>query len=276
MNTLGFHIRFRLLDDRVIAPTIAARRILARTILELGRDHGLYAFGCADTHVHLAARVDRATAGRLTGAIESSLRQRLALPVGFTQHPPKPIVDQHHLIGTIRYVLRQLSRHGVSSDPRSEGTSLPDLLGLRLIGAYTRTNMQRWLPRLGLPDWLEALGVTELAPADGPLGRILPAALAAGCRTDLAGSRPEVVALRGAIVAVIGDRLTTREIAALLHKTPRAIQLLRKRPVDEELAQAIRLQLGLALPFEDAGGPLTRSALVGHSTDPWTTQLDKR
>ena len=34
MSRLGYHIRFRLLDDSVIASDLAERRILARVILE--------------------------------------------------------------------------------------------------------------------------------------------------------------------------------------------------------------------------------------------------
>lgn len=249
MSHLGFHIRFRLEDDSVIAGTIEERRMLARAVLELGRPYNLYAFGYPDTHVHLAARIDRAGAGHLARMIESSLKQRLALKAGFVQYKPKPIEDNHHLYRTVRYVLQQVERHGVNTDPRREGSSLPDLLGMRLVGRYTVANLRRWLPRLARPDFLECMGLTDLAPADDQLELLLPAALAAGCRSDLTGRSRAVLDLRRAILEIVGDRLGTAAAAELLGINARAIQRLRARPVDDELVQAIRLQLGLARPF---------------------------
>lgn len=249
MSGLGYHIRFKLRDDRVIAPTMRGRRILARTVLEHGRAYNLYAFGYPDTHVHLAARVDRGDAGRLTHAIEASLRQRLGLTIGFVQYEPKLLSDQHHLTSTVRYILAQADRHGVTSDPRREGSNLPDLLGLRLLGRYTRDNLERWLPRLGLPDFLEPLGVTVLAPARAPVEDIIPATLAAGCRADLVGSSREVVALRRAAAEILADHLRTTAAAAMLGISPRGLQRLRERPIDTSLVRAIELQLGLELPL---------------------------
>lgn len=249
MTRLGYHMRFHLIDDGVIASTIGERRILARAILEQGRHFDLYAFGYPDTHVHLAARVDRAGAGRLTHAVEVSLRRRLGLTVGFMQYPPKPLVDNQHLYSTVRYILRQADRHGVEGDPRCEGSSLPDLLGLRLLGAYTAQNVRRWLPRLRQPELLECLAVTEFAPADGQVEQVLPAALAAGCVADLRGRAAETVALRRAVVEVLGDRLRTPEVANMLGLSSRGVQLLRKKPVRSELVLAIRLQLGVQLPW---------------------------
>lgn len=245
MSELGYHLCFRLRNDAVIASTIQERRVLARVVLDQGRGRGLYAFGYPDTHVHLAARVDRAEAGRLLHGVEVSLKRRLGLGTGFVAHDPIPLRDNHHLYNTVRYVLRQGERHGVDVDPGREASNVPDLLGLRVLGGYTRTNLRRWLPRLQTADFLEALGASSLAPSEGEVDDVIPAALAAGCRAELSGASREVVALRRAIVDVIGDRRTCREMAALFGQTRRNVELLRTRPVDEQLARAIRLQLDL-------------------------------
>lgn len=42
-----------------------------------------------------------------------------------------PVVDQGHLVHTFRYVLDQAHHHGIDDDPWLEGTSLPELVGLR-------------------------------------------------------------------------------------------------------------------------------------------------
>ena len=59
----------RLRDDRVIAPTTAARRTLAGVVLGLGREPGLLAFSGADTHVHLLVACDRADSARIWSAL---------------------------------------------------------------------------------------------------------------------------------------------------------------------------------------------------------------
>ena len=49
---LAQHIRLKLKNDGVIAPTVKHRRILAKTILHKGQHFGLFAFAMADTHIH--------------------------------------------------------------------------------------------------------------------------------------------------------------------------------------------------------------------------------
>lgn len=250
MTNLGYHICVRLNDRRVIAPSIQERRILARVVLDQGRAHDLYVFGYPDTHLHLAARCDRLQAGRLAHNVGVSLKRRLRLPVGFSQYPPKPIEDNRHLANTIRYILRQSEHHGLDNDPGREGCSVPDLLGMRTIGQYTARNVQRWLPRLKRAELLEMLAVASLEPSDEPLHAIIPAALAAGCRNDLKGSDRAMVALRRAVVSIVGERLSTPALADMLAVSDRSIYWLRKQPLDQDLVTAIRLQLGLALASE--------------------------
>ena len=245
MSRLGYHIRFRLRDDGVIAATMEERRVLARCILEHGRSFALYAFGYPDTHVHLVARVERRGAGRLAQAIEVSLKRRLGLSTGFAQHEPRPLIDNAHMYNTVRYVLRQTERHKLDVDPLREGSNLLDLAGLRVLGSYTADNVRRWLPRLGRHELLEMLGVAELVPVDGEVDQVIPAAMAASCCSSLTGSTREVVALRHAIIEVIGRRLPARDIAALLDCSRREIERRRQRPADPGLVRAIRLQLCL-------------------------------
>ncbi|MFH2007479.1 MAG: hypothetical protein ABI333_12915 [bacterium] len=247
MSNLGYHIRIRLRDDRVIATDQRQRRILARAVLEQGRHSGLYAFGFPDHHLHAAARCTRKEAGGLAHRIGVSLKRKLALPVGFVQHPPKPIADTWHLYNAVEYILTQPEHHELDPelDPRHDASSLPDLLGLRPIGSYTAEHVRRWLPRLRRAAALKWLGVPALDPVDGPLDSIVEATLAAGCRNNLVGSSKEVIDLRCAAVKVIGNRRTAEEIAAMLEVSLRTVTWLRGRSVDEALVRAIRLQLNL-------------------------------
>jgi hypothetical protein len=257
MANLGYHIRLRLTDNRVIAPTARERRILSRVVLEQGRRDNLYVFDCPDSHLHVAARCDRDAAGSLTHRMGSGLKQRLHLPVGFVQYPPKPIEDNRHLYQTTRYILSQREHHGLAPDPRSEGSSLADLLGLRIVGRYTIRNIQRWLPRLrrrdlvdlsGMSDVLDVIGEPAMHLADTPLTpEILRTALqAAGCLTDLCGNSRELVILRAAAIAAINavePHLPAPRVAALLDIDKRTVFRLRGTQPDPDLVQAIELQL---------------------------------
>ncbi len=259
MANLGYHIRLRLTDDRVIAPTARERRILSRVVLQQGRRDNLYVFDCPDNHLHVAARCDRGAAGLLTRRMGSSLKQRLQLPVGFVQYPPKPIEDNHQLYNTVRYVLRQREHHGLAPDPRSEGSNLSDLLGLRIIGRYTIRNMQRWLPRIRRRDLLDLSGLSSLVGlpvsfSAAPITQetLCTALRAAGCLTDLSGSSRELVQLRSAAIAAIDamdaidQQLSTPKLAALLSVNKRTVPRLRAVHPDPDLVHAIGLQLSLS------------------------------
>src|SRR5262245_5666905 len=130
---IGYLLMLRLQDDRVIAPSPAERRLLARTVLRMTRRCFLLVFALVDTHVHLeVARCTREAAGELARRIELSLGRLLELPVGFERARVKTIVDQAHLAAAFRYTLRQDRHHGVDVDPLRDATSLPDLLGMRV------------------------------------------------------------------------------------------------------------------------------------------------
>ncbi len=257
MTNLGYHIRLHLTDNRVIAPTAPERRILSGVVLDQGRRDDLYVFDCPDNHLHVAARCNRSAAGLLSHRIGSSLKQRLQLPVGFVQYPPKPIEDNHQLYNTVRYVLRQREHHGLAPDPRSEGSNLSDLLGLRIIGRYTIQNMQRWLPRIQRRDLLDLSGLSTLVglpatlPADAPITQeILRTAMqAAGCLTDLSGSSNELIQLRSAAIAAmdaVGQQLSAPKLAALLRVNKRTVLRLRTTQPDPDLVHAVGLQLSLS------------------------------
>jgi hypothetical protein len=263
---LGQHIVFRLADNRVIAPSPEERRQVARAVLELAREDELLAFGLADTHLHLLAACLREAGGQLARRLEISLVQQLSLEVGFVPAYLKSVDDGSHLYRAFSYVLEQSTHHGLAWDPLHEASNLPDLLGMRLLGAYTAATVRRRLPRITRQDLLSCMGISELQPCDGPAELVPLAALAAAGLSNLAGKRPEAVAARRAVAQLVGDCLPPVQLAGLLGLTERAVRHLRRQPMDPRLLQAIRLQLGLMrhraqalrtreLPFDRACQP---------------------
>ena len=156
--------------------------------------------------------------------------------------------------------LRQVIHHRITHvDPYLEGTNLPDLLGLRVTGRYTRDRVARVLPRLTRSDLLELFGLSQLKPADGPLERIVAAAAATICAVSetLDGRSARVTSARRAVIEVIGQRLNGPQIAKLLGVNRSTVSRLRRIPASQTHVQAIRLQLGLwqALPVGRAHRP---------------------
>ncbi len=245
MEPLGYHIRSRLEDNRVIVHSDEQRRLVARVVLEQGRADGLLAFSLPDSHLHLEALCSGRAASRLNQRITASLKQRLNLPVSFVAYPHEPIGDQRYLFNTFRYLVKQHERHGLDLFSFWEATNLPDLLGMRLVGRYTRDNVSRVLPRVRRATILEWVGLSGLQPADGPLHEVVGATLAATGLVRLAGRAPRIVEARCALLDVVGARLKGRELASLLGTAERTVYDLKRRPVNPALVQAIRLQLGL-------------------------------
>ncbi len=251
MSPLGHHIRIHLADNRVIARSAQEQRILARVVLRQGRPDGLLAFSVPDTHLHLQALCSVRDASRLSQRITASLRQRLGLPVPFVAYPHEPIRSQQHMSNGLRYIVTQHRRHGVPLHSFLEATSIPDLLGARLLGQYIQDNVQRCLPRLRRSTLLEWLGLAEVdlqrepEPSDASPQEILGATLAATALPDLTGKSRPVVAARRAFLQVTGSRSSSAEEADVLGLTRRAVTKLKRQPANLDLVQAIHQQLRL-------------------------------
>jgi hypothetical protein len=242
---LGEHITMRLRNDAVIARTAEERRAVARAVLGKAIGCRLLAFGLADTHLHLLVACARAAAGRLAAVIALSLHRRLRLESGFSPAHFTPVKDARHLYSAFSYVLRQAERHKLTVDPLREASNLPDLLGLRPLGGYTRGNVRRILPRVQRADLLELLQLPALEPASTPISEIVLATLAATALPDLDGRALHVVEARRAAIEVVGSALPVSACARLLAIEERSVYRLRERPADAELVLAIRRNLDL-------------------------------
>jgi hypothetical protein len=145
----------------------------------------------------------------------------------------------------VQYILGNGKRHGNHTDPRCEGTNLPDLLGLRLTGRYTAGRLRELLPRLTRQDLLKLLPIDQLR--QGNQASFLPEATAA------AVGLPDLTSLDGQtrearIAAVhVADALGLRsaDTARLLGIATRTVRRYRKLAAQPLLTHAIRLQMGL-------------------------------
>ncbi len=254
MSPLGYHTRFHLQDNRAILKDADQRREAARIVLEQGRAYDLLVFSFPDTHGHLLPRCDARRANRLNQRIESSLKQRLNLPVSFVSYPPEPIRTQSQLYNTVRYILTQHRRHDLRLAQFIEATNIPDLVSMRLVGDYTRVNLVQAIPRLRRDKILRWADLTDLRQLDDPVSALGAATRAATALSTLTGKSPAVLEAKRAVLKIIGSRLRGVDTAALLGISLRSVFALKHRPVNTALVETIRLQLGYRQT--DAGSSL--------------------
>jgi hypothetical protein len=248
---IGFHIIMRLTDSRVIAETVAALRAAASVMFMLGVGRLLVAFSVVDTHIHAIVLCDRVSAGRFAHDVEVAIGVKLKLSSRFEPARIRPIRDQHHLINTFWYVLRQAAHHGVTSDPLHEGSSLPDMLGLRLLGRGLRTLVRSRLPRVTIAALEQTFGIALESRAVA-LSLLADAAAAALGLPDLGIGGQAARRARQAAVVVAGAAVETAELARVLCISRRTVERYRHCEVAAELRNAVTLQLAARSAVQQA------------------------
>jgi hypothetical protein len=245
---LAWHIIHALDDRRVLASSAERLRIVARTVLEAGAG-ALLCFRGSDNHLHSVLLADRAAAGVFGQFVANALHHRLGLLVPFEPTRFRPVHDQAHLTNAFGYVLGNAEHHGTVHDPFFEASNLPDLLGLRELGAVTRTCVRNTLPRVDRPRLLGLLGVEALAPRFAP-EHLVASACAAVALPSLQSRTAEAMAARIAAVHMAAAHVATRpvlarEVEALLGLSARTGARLRSNTPDPTLVAAIGLQMDL-------------------------------
>jgi len=229
-------------------------RTLARVLLSQGQSRGLLAFGAADDHIHAVLRADRASAGAFALYVETALSWQLGLGVRFGPARIRPLHDQRHAYNTFHYVHRQDVRHDLHLDLAREGTSLPDLLGLRVLDTTLAARVREHLPRVRRGDLVTHFPAAEAAleamevGAPVALDDVVDAAAAAFALPHLGGRSRDASQARRAAVHAAGPDVTTHQLRELLPISRRAIQSLRTGALDAPLIRAVRGQAALKLP----------------------------
>jgi len=232
----------RLSDDRVIATSAGAVLIVARVLMVRGAAARLLAFRVADTHLHVLLGCTRPEAGHFAHRAALALHNLLRLRVPFEPTRVRPVVDQRHLYSAFRYVMRQQDHHGVASDPAHDGSSLPDLLGMRILEPDHALTVRMMLPRLDLREVAASLRFSLAAADATPPALLAPSAAAAVGLPDLSGRSPACVRARRAAVHAAASLLPTSALSDALSASSRSIQRLRTDEAEPRLVRAVGLQ----------------------------------
>lgn len=242
MSHIGQHIVLRYEDDRVMAPSKAARRAFARI---LSRESRPLAYRVTDTHAHMLVLGDPAEARQVVRRASIAITRSPILPRAILAPARiRPVRDPWHLGNAFLYVLRQDQRHGVDGDAQHDASNLPDTLGLRVLAPQLPALVRESLPRLRAAALLEILGVRSLAEECG--AEVLrDAAAAAFGLEELAGRSAAVVRARRAAVHAARDALGTAGTARALGVSRETVRRLGRGPGVPSHVRAVRLQCGL-------------------------------
>jgi len=239
---IGYHVTIRLEDDRLLAMTTDALRVVVRVVLAQGERRGLLAFGVADDHLHAELATNRTTAGSFALYVQTALQQRLRPGARFEAARIRPLHDQRHAYNTFHYVHRQDARHALQRDRICEGTSLPDLLGMRILTTSIGSRVRVHLPRVRRQDLVEKVpaGVFDETPVK--LELLADAAAAALAIPDLDGRCPDSLRARRAAVHAAGLDVPARLLGDCLGIGPRAVQSLRTHASEPAVVRAVEMQ----------------------------------
>jgi len=245
---IGFHVMMRLRDSRPIASSLAAVRTVSRVVLAQGEERQLLAHGLADDHLHAVLTASRAMAGDFAQYVEIALGRLLELGSRFQVAHIVPLQNQDHALKTFHYVQRQDARHGLDRDPLREGTSLPDMLKIRLIGSSIAERVRERLPRVRTEHLLQHFpaGVFVERPIDP--STLAEAAAAVFALPNLRGRGEELARARRAAVHVGGLQMGTRMLSEALEIGARAVQVLRALPPEPLVVRAVKMQALLRTP----------------------------
>ena len=236
---IGWQIILRRRDDGVLAATVAERRALAACSARILRGSGLLCFGVAGGHGHWPGRWSRDEAGQAARALQIGLGRSLGHAGALEPARLTPIHDQRHLANTFLYALTQQAHHDVVPDPFFEATALPDLLGLRLSGAWLRPWVAERLPSLRRPQLTGVLGVDPDDLVATELSFLVDAAAAAVPLPALTGRTALEVQARAAAVQLAWGGFRAEAIADALSLSLRSVQRLRRAQVRADVRRAV-------------------------------------
>ena len=248
MEPLAYHLVFRTVDGRVIAPGGAAQRTIASACHDIGERSGVVAFRASGDHLHLQAVCDRAEAGALARRVAGSLTRRLTLR-GFAPAHLTPCRHQGHVEETFFYILRNTDKHGVTNDPLHEASSIGALLGMRLVAGSFLARVRRTVPTVDRATLLAVLGVRALeesvrldALAHAAAGAVGLPVLDRSAAATAARAAAARVALRSAAEVAVAEALGI---------SARSLRRYRSEEATPALERAIGLRMGLHVALGD-------------------------
>jgi len=185
----------------------------------------------------------RANAGEFARRVEISLQYHLDLHTGFAEAHLRDVRDQHHLQRAFHYILEQRERHNLPLDPFHDGSSLPNLVGLRFGLGDLKGRVRDRIPRLDLGGLGDRYGVANPRDTHFRL-EDLPASVQSATLSTM-DENPRTTLIKAAAAQALGTQFSREEVCEALKISARQVSRLRQRPVPAPLVTALRNQLSL-------------------------------
>ncbi|HHH29880.1 MAG TPA: hypothetical protein ENK57_16255 [Polyangiaceae bacterium] len=238
--SLAHHVVFRMEDSRPLFLDVHVRRLFSHTVARIGAPFELLGWGAGDDHAHTVNLDDLRRANEFARRIEIALTRTLRRGIGFKPASVVTIRDQTHLRRSLRYDIDQPRRHGVQ-DPFHVGTSLPDVLGARVLAPYLPARIARYVPNAHLDDFAPPPGALP-DPSDAHFWA--EATRGALARATLRGNDALALDARRAVLH-FAHQAPLRDLLDALQISARSLRRLRHRPLPgRSFLRAIELQAG--------------------------------
>lgn len=242
-HAIAHHLSMRLVDDGYIARTPGELRAATRIVQRIGRSRGYIAHAFADTHLHAVLGGSREEAGIFARCVEGVLRKFFRIAVPFERCRIRPVNDARHFRNVVPYVFTQSARHDAAFDEPRDGSSLLDVLGMRVGAEWIAERFAALLPRVGRDALLRMLGAPELDAVQPDPVHVPAAAAAALGVTSLHGLEAENTRARRAAVHLV-DRLAPGcDVARALDIPSRSVTRYRSQEPDIPALRASLLQV---------------------------------
>jgi hypothetical protein len=243
-----FHVTIATRGRITLFPTPEALVGAARGLSRVLGDR-LLLFNILDDHAHVVVHATPDEIGYVAASVNRAL--------GGAGAPPRqrahiePVEGRTHLKRLVGYTARQVTRHGLTSHPSTwEGSSAPDLLGVRRLPGYDVRRIHEALPRTSIQGevmaacevWKGALSpASDEAIATLPPDALLALSLAA-CGAS-GGRDPVSVTARSAWARLCPG--SPSEIGPAAQVPERTVRSLRERRVPEVVLTTIRRRVAL-------------------------------
>ncbi len=216
----GFHVISRLADDGGIARNPAQLRLASDIVLRNGEERGIVFYRIAHSHMHTILKTSRGEAGMFARCVEGGLRKVLGLRAPFERARIRPIENERHFGHSVRYGACQEEHHGTAFDEAHDGSSLLDVVGLRLGNEWLAPRFAEALPRVTRTIVLGWAGFPDLDAGDVDVTYLREAAAAAFGVGSLDGRTDKHARARRVAVHVL-DRHAPRASASHVLCLPR-------------------------------------------------------
>jgi hypothetical protein len=224
-----------------------AARQLAKAVLDLSRGYALLAFRLVGAELHVLVACSEQRAERLGCRLCAHFAppERRGQPTVFAW--TEAVTTRQALQDAFYRLMKPALGASQHRDGEHEASNLPDLVGLRVNGDYTRLNVRSLLPDVHAPELFAFLDMPGISPPERfTIWEELPdAAAAAFAISDVHAPQPDARRARTAAVQTACRHLPVARVSQFMRLRRRTVRRLQRTQIDRDALRAVSMQLML-------------------------------